>query len=139
MPEFADNFHEIPSVPNLKEYFSEKFNVIFSNQVLYYLKDDDIHNLVKQFYDMLLPGCIFFATMIAPTNYYSNNVESKEGEMSKVVLKGRLNEVTYVNFKTKEELQDLFKPFKKLHIGMYSSTYFENEGPTDHYIFVGKK
>lgn len=139
MPEYANNFFAIPNIPNLKEYFKEKFNVIYSNQVLYYLKDDDIQNLVRQFYDMLLPDGIFFATMITPTSYYFKHVESKEGELSKVVLKGRLNEVTYINFKTREDLENLFKPFKKLHIGSYGSTIREDEGPAEHLIFVGKK
>ena len=88
---------------------------------------------------MLKPGGIFFATMIAPENYMFKYIEPTEGELSKVVLKGRVNDTTYVNFKTKEEMLKMFDIFKKIQVGWYSQIIREQEGQTDHFIFIGKK
>jgi len=139
LPNYSENFHVTSNVPNLKNLFTEEFDVIFSNQVLYYLSDEDISNLVSQFYNMLKPGGVFFATMMAPGNYMFKNSESTENEFRKCTLKGRVNDTTYVNFKTKEEMLELFSTFKKIQVGFYTSILREQEGPTDHLIFVGKK
>ena len=78
--------------------------------------------------------------MMAPTNYFFQSVVStSDGGLSKVVLKGRLNQTAYVNFKTRDQVLDLFRPFEKLHLGFYSHTIREDEGPTDHFIYVGRK
>jgi len=95
LPKYSENFHVNQSVPNLKDYFSEEFDVIFSNQTLYYLNDNDISNIVSQFYNMLKPGGVFFATMIAPENYMNNpippsSVERFEGGLTKCTLKAEL-------------------------------------------------
>ena len=144
MPEYSENFYVNESVPNLKDYFNEEFDVIFSNQTLYYLTDEDINNLVSQFYNMLKPGGVFFATMIAPENYMNNpkppsSVERFEGGLTKCTLRGRVNDTTYVNFKTKEEMLKMFDVFKKIQVGWYSQITREQEGQTDHHIFIGKK
>jgi len=141
MPAYRDNFHVIPPLPNLRRLFPPSFDVVFSNQVLYYLDDADLRNIVGQFHDILAKGGIVFVTMMAPTNYYSRFVVGKEDGLSKVTLTGRLNETTYINFKTKEQILRLFEAegFSKLHLGFYGSTIREDEGPTDHYIYVGRK
>ena len=141
MPAYAENFHAIPNVPRLRDYFSVDFDIVFSNQVLYYLNDRDLQNLLLQLYEILKPGGVLFATMIAPTNYYSRFVNGNENGLSKVVLRGRLNETTFLNFKTKEEVLKLFTSagFTKLHLGFYGSVIREDEGPTDHHLFVGRK
>ncbi len=139
IPEYAENFHVVESVPDLLGNFDVDFDIVFSNQTLYFLNDAGIKDLVAQFHEMLRPGGIFFATMMATTNYFSRYTEPTTGDMSKVVLKGRLNQSAYVNFKDRDEVLELFKPFEKLHMGFYSHTIREQEGPTDHYIFVGRK
>ena len=141
MPAYAANFHVIPNVPRLRDFFAEDFDIVFSNQVLYYLNDADMHNVASQLYGMLRPGGIIFATMIAPTNYYSRFVEGTQGGLSKVVLRGRLNEIQLVNFKTQEEVLKFFtgEGFTKLHLGHYGAIIREDEGPTDHYMFAGRK
>lgn len=139
LPEFKDNFHVTSFIPNLKDYFSEKFDIIFSNQVLYYLNDSDIKKVCDQFLDLLKPGGIFFATMMSPLCGYSKLIESTNGDMSKVVLKGRLNETTFINFKTSEQVLDIFRNFKKTHLGTYEMTLTEDVGSSHHYIFIGRK
>jgi SAM-dependent methyltransferase len=144
MPEFSENFHVNESIPNLKDHFNEEFDLIFSNQTLYYLNDKDINNLLSQFDNMLKPGGVFVATMISPKNYMNNpilpsTVERFEGGLTKCSLRGRVNDTTYVNFKTKEEMVKLFDRFKKIQVGWYSQITREQEGQTDHFIFIGQK
>ena len=141
MPVYADNFHVVPNVPKLTDYFSTDFDIVFSNQVIYFLNDSDMSGLVSQLFSLLKRGGIIFATMIATTNYYSRFVEGVEDGLSKVVLRGRLNETQCVNFKTRDEVLELFTKagFKKLHMGFYGSIILEDEGPTDHNMYVGRK
>ena len=138
LPEFKKNFHVVTNIPNLKNHFKEKFDVILSNQVLYYLNDKDIQNLTRQFSELLTENGIFIATMmLRSAGYYNNHVVSKKGDLSKVVLTGRLNETTYINFKTNEEVIKIFDNFKKSHLGFFGSMIHEEEGSSDHAIFVG--
>lgn len=139
--QYADNFHVTPNLPKLSDYFSQEFDLIFSNQVLYFFNDQDLSNMLTQFHNMLKKDGVIFATMMGPNNYYSRYITGKENGMSKVVLTDRLKEVNFINFKTSEEVFDIFTRhgFKKLHLGWYSCVIRENEGPSDHWIFVGKK
>ena len=75
----------------------------------------------------------------ATTNGYYKCVESTNGNLSKVVLKGRLNETTHINFKTSKQTLEIFKNFKKVYLGMYGMTLIEEEGSSDHHIFIGTK
>jgi len=141
MPQYADHFHVIPSIPRLRDYVDAEFALVFSNQVLYFLNDRDMRDIIAQLYDLLKPGGIIFATMIATTNYYAKFVEGEEGGLSKVVLRGRLNEIQCVNFMTREQVLELFTSFgfTKLQLGWYGGVIREDEGPTDHHMFVGRK
>lgn len=142
MPEYADHFHVIPSIPRLRDCFGDMaFNLVFSNQVLYFLNDQDMRTIIAQLYAVLKPGGIFFATMIAPTNYYSKFAQGTQDGLTKCVLKGRLNEIQCVNFKTRDEILELFTSFglTKLQLGHYGAVIREDEGPTDHWMFVGRK
>ena len=103
------------------------------------MDDNGIRNLVNQFYELLKPGGVFFATMMDKTHYFSRHVTSTEGEISKVVLDGRLKLTTYVNLKDGKEVCSLFEPFERLHLGSYGHTAREGEGPTDHHLFVGRR
>jgi len=139
LPKFEENFHTIPNIPNLKDYFHETFDIIFANQVMYYLNDKDIENICNQFFNLLKPGGIFFVTMISTTNGHYKFIESTKNNLSKVVLKQRLNEIHFMNFKTSQQVLDIFKKFEKLHLGSYEMTMIESEGSTAHHIFIGKK
>ena len=68
-----------------------------------------------------------------------STVERFEGGLTKCSLRGRVNDTTYVNFKTKEEMVKLFDRFKKIQVGWYSQITREQEGQTDHFIFIGQK
>lgn len=141
MPAHAEHFHVIPYVPQLRDYFPMEFDIVFSNQVLEYFNNRDVQNMLSQFSDLLKGGGVLFVTWIAPTNYYARWIVDTRGEMSRVVLRGRLEETQFVNFKTQEQLLELFQHHgvTKLHMGFYSATIREDEGPTDRYMFVGRK
>ena len=144
MPEHVANFHVIPSVPRLRDYFSRQFDLVFSNQTLYYLNDRDLHDVLSQLYEILMPGGTIYASMISPGSYYAKCVEGAVGGLgglSKVVLRGRLNETTYVNFKTRNQVLELFTShgFAKVQLGHYGALIREDEGPREHHFFVGRK
>lgn len=141
LPEYAGNFHLTSSLPRLRDFFSVDFDIVFSNQVLCYLNDTDLQLLLSQFYDALKPRGIVCATLMACTNAFSRDVVGTEGGLSKVVLAGRLNMTTFVNFKTREQVLELFEGagFTKLHLGFYSSMIREDEGPGDWHMYVGRK
>jgi hypothetical protein len=114
---------------------------VFSNQTLYYLNDRDLHNVLSQLYEMLTPGGAIYASMISTASYYAKCVEGSIEGLSKVVLRGRLNETTYVNFKTRDQVLALFTShgFNRVQLGHYGALIREDEGPREHHLFVGRK
>lgn len=138
--QFADNYFVTDAVPDLGSVFSEKFDFIFANQVLYYLEQDDLEKMIVQFENLLNPGGIFFASMMDETNYYYSLSESVEHSfLRKVTLTGRLNEQTHINFKNRDKMLSDFSAFKKLHCGYYDTIIREDEGSTKHIWFLGQK
>lgn len=114
--------------------------MFFSNQTLYYLESDDIRTVVLDAFSVLGSGCFFYATMMSPLNYYfSKSQEINGSSLRQVILKGGLNESSFINFVTKEKMIDLFKPFAPVHVGFYDSVIREDEGATHHWSFLGKK
>jgi len=139
MPQFAENFHVTDVTPDLIEVFGFGSQDLFlSNQVLYFLSDDHIRSIVKQAYDLVRPGGVFVVTMMAYSCWYFRYVTGREGDFRRVELDTpRQTLQTLINFKDRADLEMLFKPFRKLHIGSYGSWIREEEGSTDHWIYVG--
>jgi SAM-dependent methyltransferase len=141
LPDFNDNIISINPNCDLNEIFQNvKFDIFLSNQVLYYLSNENIANVTKQAYSLLKTGGVFIATMMSYRNDYVRFIEGSNKEFKRVNLNTpRLKRESLINFKTKDELIELFKPFKKLHIGSYSTCIREDEGSSDHWIYVGIK
>lgn len=142
MPAYADNFRVTPYSPNLRDFFDVDFDLLFANQVLYYLTDKDMADLISQFYGMGKAGSVLFATMLSAKNRRFLYVTDTIGEMQKIELheqSGRLSEDSYVNYKAEEEIIKFFQPFQKLHMGYYGHKIREDEGPSEHYLYVGRK
>lgn len=139
MPRFADNFHVSPVNPDLSRLADQgSIDVFLSNQVLYFLDDSGIREVVRQAHAMVRPGGVFVATMMANSCWYARYVTAREGDFERVKLDTpRQKSTTLVNFKDRDQLEGLFAPFRKLHIGSYGSWIREEEGSTDHWIFVG--
>lgn len=131
------------SMKNIFE--NDSFDVVFANQSLYYMNDTDLKNCVSELYEFTKPGGICFFTMMSRLNCYSGLIEEEyENGLSKVVLKKRLNETTFINFTdTPQDLESKFKPFQTLHIGGYDLFGFlsadDEDGCSHHYIYIGIK
>lgn len=119
--------------------FNEKFDFILANQSLYYLNNMDLNKVIKQFDDLLEDNGIVVFTMMSQNNYYYNCIEERlDNGLSKVVLTGRLNEMSYINFtKDFEELKKKFLLFRPIFCGIYDMTMIE--GSSEHLYFIGKK
>jgi SAM-dependent methyltransferase len=141
MPQWKDNFRATPVNPDLPSLFgATKFDVFLSNQVLYFLDDPGIASIVEQAYSMVAAGGVFIATMMAPSCWYARYIDGERDGFRVVKLDTpRQKSELLVNFKAREELSKLFAPFSALHIGSYGSHIRQEEGSTDHWLFVGRK
>lgn len=127
---------------SLAGLFEEKMNLIIANQSLYYLPKSVLAQNVAELYKMCEKGAIFFATMMSEKNYYFKHAGNEDSQgLREVVLKGRLNETSYIHFvKDAQDLKALFAPFKCLYLGEYDPiNFYEFEGSAHHFIFVGVK
>ena len=139
MPDFESHFFVTPTVPDLLELLgTQKFDIFLSNQVFYFLNDCDIRNIVEQAYSFVRSNGVFIATMMSYSCWYSRYIVGTVGDLKQVEFSTpRCNDSNLINFKYKDELVDLFSPFRKIHLGSYGSHIREEEGSTDHWIFVG--
>jgi 2-polyprenyl-3-methyl-5-hydroxy-6-metoxy-1,4-benzoquinol methylase len=133
------NFRSIVPGQNIQSLYKEKFDVIFSNQVLYYLPDSALKDVLEQMNNMLMNDGIVIFSMMGPKNYYYSLAAPEiEDGLQKVTVTGRLNEVTYINFVENEtELQEKFKLFDPIFIGYYDILIREGSG--FHYYYIGRK
>ena len=116
----------------------ERYDVIVVNQVLGYFPDTQLKRVVDQFYEILAPGGVLFATMFPRSNGVFENVTDTIRETSEVTLTGRLAGVEYINFKEEADLENVFGPFDTLHTGLISMR-FGDYGGNDQLIYVGQK
>ena len=141
LPEWSANLKVSAVNPDLPALFPARdLRIFMSNQVFYFLEDAGIRAVVEQAHRMVAPGGVFIATMMAPTCWYARYIQGERDGFKVVRLdtprqKGEL----LINFKERDDLARLFAPFAPLHIGSYGSHIREEEGPTDHWIFVGRK
>lgn len=131
---------------SLKNIFDkDEFDMVFANQSLYYMNNDDLRNCVNELYEFTKPGGICFFTMMSRKNCYVNLIEEEyDNGLSKVILKHRLNETTFINFvDSPEMLETIFQPFKTLHIGNYELFSIlssdDEDGCSHHYFYIGLK
>lgn len=124
----------------LKDIFNEKFDIIFANQVLYYLSDEELQKKLYDMNDVLNENGIVIFTMMSSENYYFKHAKklNDNSGLYEVNLNGRLNETTYINFvKGADDLKEKFSMFNPLYIGKYD--FDMKEGSSEHYFYIGKK
>ena len=139
------NFSIISPDTRKLEFEDGFFDFIFSNQVLYYLpQEEHIKSLAKEFSRILKPGGIVFFTMMGPKNYYiSHHTKNVYGNVYdvKIDVPGhRLDgtrELVYL-VRDEEELRKLFEEFQCLSVGYFDQSMFDMKS-NFHWIFVGKK
>lgn len=139
MPSFTSNFFVTPVNPDLTGVVpAGQFDIFLSNQVLYYLDNQGIRDIVQQVYTLVRPGGVFVVSMMAYSCWYARYITGEAGDFKKIEMDTpRQKETMFINFKDREDLSDLFQPFKKLHLGSYGNHIREEEGSTDHWLFVG--
>ncbi len=131
-------------------FFGEKFDLIVSSQVLYYLSDSQLQKRLISFKNMLNPNGYVFFTMMSDKSWYKTwlvekNQEPEDGlyevEHTDDIYNKRVNKIInkhYINFtNSKEHLKEKFQLFKPIEIGDYDLTYNENESE-HHYMFFGQ-
>jgi SAM-dependent methyltransferase len=139
MPEHAANLHVSQPWPDMAEFFQGRtFDVFLSNQALYFLEDKGIRHLLAQAAQAMRPGGVLIASMMAYTHWYGRLIAGRQGDFKRVEITGpRLNQTMFINFKDRDQLPALFAPFKPLHLGFYSHQIRSDEGPGDHWLFIG--
>lgn len=123
--------------------FEENMDLILANQSLYYLPLESLRQIVEEFYALMNPGGVLFATMMSKKNGYfahAGKPDAKTG-LREVKISGRLNETSFIRFiGDAEELKELFSPFKSYLLGEYDPIHFYDfEGSAHHFIYVGVK
>lgn len=136
---YKSNFYTIKNNDLLQYIGNNKFDLILANQSLYYSDDQELKDIMKQFDMLLNKGGLVIFTMMSINNYYSQYIEENlPNGLSKVVLNGRLNETTYINFVNNfTDLEKRFSSFTPLYSGIYDMTM--REGSSEHMFFVGRK
>ena len=139
LPQHPERFQVSEVVPNLERMFPGlSLTVFLSNQVLYYLDDAAIRGIVAQAHKMVRPGGVFVASMMSYGCWYARDVLGSEGDFKKLqITSPRQTETMLVNLKQREEIEPLFLPFRRLHLGSYTWHIREEEGGHDHWLYVG--
>lgn len=139
-PEIEEKIALIQQNDDLLNIFDIKYDVIFSNQTLYFLSNTELNSRLSQIYEMLLPGGVVYFTMMGSENYYyslSKPIENGDGFRS-VTVTGRLNQTLLINFIDDfEDLKKRFGLFTPFYTGFYDCS--AREGSTFHYQFIGRK
>jgi len=122
------------------------FDLILSNQVLYYLGTEErIRSLCRELGRCLKPGGLVFFTMLGARNYYftHHTKQIHRGETCEVVIEDPshrlygLKELIYV-VRDEEHLRRLFSDFECINTGYFDMSMFDMKS-SFHWIFVGRK
>lgn len=141
MPDHSDRFRVSDLNPTEAQLdFGIRYDVVLSNQVLYYFDDADLSSVVNLFGRLLKPGGVFIATMMSDQHHFYSKAVHQKGSISRVKVSGRVNNEMFINFTRSEaDLKAKFCIFEPLHIGFYDALIREDEGRTHHYLFIGVK
>ena len=145
-PHIRDKFSLCNPDPKLQPIYGTEtsYSVITAFQSLYYFCKSDFEIVINKLNDQLVPGGIFFATMMGESSkeYYNNSISTDDEWLRKVDFKNsRLNITDYYMFfvKNEDDLLKRFNIFKPIHIGYYSAKLRSDEGDGFHYTFCGMK
>ncbi|RMF85020.1 MAG: class I SAM-dependent methyltransferase [Planctomycetota bacterium] len=138
----ADHFAVTPPEPDAERtWFGARFDIVFSNQVLYYFSNGDLRTLLTCFARQMPAGGILIASMMTQRHYFYRHSQPGTDGLRRVAL-GDPNDpdVFHINFvDTKDDVAQRFALFEPLHIGHYDCCLTEKEGSREHYLFIGRK
>lgn len=140
MAGIRNNFFAIDSDEDITKLFNFKFDIIFSNQTLYFIDNEQLQKLLYMFYALLEKNGIVFFSMMSSKHYLNQFITKKfNNGLCKMELKERLNGELYINITNSEnELKDRFSMFKPLYAGYYDTCLIKNDS-RHHYVFTGRK
>lgn len=144
--DLINKFHTIP--PNCKSlpFADNYFDLVISNQVLYYLSSEEhIRAVCAEISRCLRPGGIVFFTMMGPKNYYITH-------HAKQIYNRRIYDVSIENqshrlygvreliflVRDEDDLCDIFSEFQLITTGYFDQSMFDLKS-NFHWIFVGRK
>jgi len=145
-PEKIDKFKIIPPDESALPYEDGYFDMILSNQVLYYhATEARIRARCKELARVLRPGGLVFLTMMGAQNYYFTHHTKRihDKETCEVILEDTshrlhgLRELLYV-VRDEDHLTNLFSEFECINVGFFDMGLFDMKRGF-HWIFVGKK
>lgn len=137
-------FRVIDPATRTVPYPNNHFDFILSNQVLYYLDDEDhIRAVAAELHRCLAPDGVVMFTMMGPKNDYIARYGKETGPNRFEVylgsghrLKNRREIIQVV--RDNEHLTDLFSAFAPISAGYFDQSMMEL-GSNFHFIFVGGK
>lgn len=145
-PDLVKNFSIIPTEFAPLEFEDNTFDVIISNQTLYYLADrDNIQRTCKELSRILRPGGVVFFTMVGPNNYYIkyHAKQIHPGNVYEIAIPDPDHRVSgswgrsYL-VRDEDELKELFSEFDCLTTGYFDQRMFDMLS-NFHWIFIGQK
>lgn len=136
--------HESPKLQENGYGSAKKYSVITAFQSLYYFSKNDFDALMNRLYEQLLPGGVFFATMmgVQSKEFFDNSTPTKDEWLRKVDFTNeRLTVENYFMFFTdsEDDLVSKFSMFRPVHTGYYSAKFRNDEGDGFHFTFCGVK
>ena len=118
--------------------YIESFDFFKSDWIKTGIKEERL--IYRHWFNERNSKALFYASMMPPeSRYYRFSSETPGSSLRKVSLRGRLNEDTLINFKTRDQMLAAFSVFEKLHAGYYETLIREDEGVARHNTFVGRK
>jgi len=140
-----ENFSIISPDAEKIEFEDNYFDFIISNQVLYYLPNQEhIKKITNEMKRCLKPDGVVFFTMMGPKNYYiSEYTENINDNIYEINLnkKGHrlegIHEYIY-GVENETELESLFSNFECLSTGYFDQSMLDLKS-NFHWIFIGKK
>jgi SAM-dependent methyltransferase len=135
--EVIDDCTDLPAI------FGKDFDLVFSNQVLYFLDGITLERRLDEFLRMLAPGGFFFATMISRNCFYSKHSRGRNSSgLEQVVfteperLAGKTTHIRFID--NEEQLRRLFGMFECVQMGRYECD-LDMAHSTEHYMFLGRR
>ncbi len=138
-PHLEDHFAVIdPKPQSSRVYFTNAFDVVFSNQVLALFSETDFASATESLHRALKPGGVFIASIAGTGHYYHARSEPATAGLRKVTPGDDPQDVLFMRFaESQQQVIDLFGGFEPLAVGYYDINLIGDSG--FHYVFIGRR
>ncbi|MBL7045403.1 MAG: class I SAM-dependent methyltransferase [Parcubacteria group bacterium] len=121
---------------NLLPFKDDYFDVVIGWQSLYYNNKETLTGALSEINRVLKPGGKFLSSMISPKQTLLCNKEIAPSVYHPAKETGQSNCIVFC-FKTKEQINRIYKEFVNIRIGFYSSYLFRSHN--FHYVIACEK